>query len=132
MNPFEIQKSRTLTFAGGEAQLSQAYELLSNLENMRVERCPQANTLRIHYSLEHYSLEGLEKALINEGFRFADSWPQRLYKVLLRYIEGVQYHNLGTPEHQVKNNHPEIFAQAYDQHAHGDRDETPKEMREYK
>ena len=60
MKPFELEKTRKLFFSDDSAdQLAQAYLLLSGLENMRVEQGNENNTLIIHYSIEHYSLEGL-------------------------------------------------------------------------
>jgi hypothetical protein len=44
----------------------------------------------------------------------------------------VQYHNLNTPEHLTKGNTPVIFAKLYENHPHGDHDDTPKELRENK
>lgn len=133
MNPFNIQKKRELFFAdGSDEQLVQAYTLLSGLDNLSVIKGSLPNSLIIQYSLLHYSLEGLEKALIKQGFRFRDTWRDRLYKLAVNYIEDVQYHNLRTPEHPTKKNQSEVFAQVYDHHPHGDCDETPKELREYK
>ena len=134
MRAFDIEKTRKLIFADDSpAQLEQAYLLLSGLENMKVERGEQANMLVVHYSLEHYSLEGLEKALTQEGFHFKEkNWHEILDDLFIHYCEDVQYHNLSTPEHPTKQNQADVFAQAYDHHQHGDRDATPNELREYK
>jgi len=71
MNPFELQKERVLVFCDTPAnQLDQAYLLLDGLDHFHVEKGPLPNSLLIRYSVEHYSLEGLEKALHKEGFCF--------------------------------------------------------------
>jgi hypothetical protein len=133
MNPFELQKQRLLVFSDNSPeQLEQAYLLLSGLENFHVERGVQPNSLLIRYSVEHYSLEALEKALAREGFRLKIGLLERIRRLLINYCEDVQYHNLKTPEPRTKNNSHEIFVQAYEHHPHGNHDDTPKELREFK
>lgn len=133
MNPFELQKERVLVFGDDPSnQLEQAYLLLSGLENFHVERGPQSNSLLIRYSVQHYSLEALEKALVREGFHLKESLLDKLRKPLIHYCEDVQYHNLKTPEPRTKNNSQEIFVKAYEHHPHGNHDDTPKELREFK
>jgi hypothetical protein len=133
MNPFELQKERVLVFCDDPSnQLEQAYLLLSGLENFHVERGSLSNSLLIRYSVQHYSLEALEKALVREGFCLKESLFDKLKKQLLHYCEDVQYHNLKTPEPRTKNNSQEIFVKAYDHHPHGNHDDTPKELREFK
>ena len=56
----------------------------------------------------------------------------KLGRKFIYYFEDVQYHNLSTPEHLTKSNTPVIFATLYENHPHGDHDDTPKELREYK
>jgi hypothetical protein len=133
MNPFELQKERVLVFRDDPAnQLEQAYLLLSGLDNFHVERGVRPNSLLIRYSIQHYSLEALEKALAREGFRIEETLIDKIRKHLIHYCEDVQYHNLKTPEPRTKNNSQEIFVKAYDHHPHGNHDDTPKELREFK
>ena len=133
INPFELQKQRLLIFSDEPAnQLFQAYLLLIGLENFHVEMGPQRNSLLIRYSVQHYSLEALEKALTREGFRLEYRLFEKIKKHLIHYCEDVQYHNLKTPEPRTKNNSQEIFVKAYELHSHGNHDDTPKELREYK
>jgi hypothetical protein len=112
--------------------VEQAYLLLSGMENMVVERGSNPNTLIIHYSLEHYTHEGLQSALTKEGFIFKESLLAKVHKHMVHYCEDVQYHNLSTPEHPTKKNESEVFAQVYEHHPHGNHDDTPKDLREYK
>ncbi len=134
MNPFELQKQRVLVFSDDPAgQTDQAYQLLSGLENFFVERGSEANSLLIRYSVEHYSLKGLEKALAKQGFLIEYSLGGKLKRTLIHYCEDVQYHNLKVPEPpNTKKTPPEIFVNAYEHHPHGDHDDTPKELREFK
>ncbi|BCK88589.1 hypothetical protein MIZ01_2394 [Sideroxyarcus emersonii] len=133
MNPFELQKERLLFFCEEPAnQLFSVYLLLVGLDNFHVEMGPYPNSLLIRYSLQHYSLEALEKALIREGFRLQSSLLGNIKKQMIYYCEDVQYHNLKTPEPRTKNNSQEIFVKAYELHPHGNHDDTPKELREFK
>ncbi|MDD5059339.1 MAG: hypothetical protein PHQ60_15890 [Sideroxydans sp.] len=133
MNPFELQKQRVLVFSESPAnQLDQAFLLLRGLENFHVERAARPNSLLIRYSIEHYSLEALEKALSREGFILECGLWDNAVKQLIHYCEDVQYHNLKTPERTTKKTPPEIFVKVYDHHPHGNHDDTPKELREFK
>ncbi len=113
-------------------QLERAHALLIGLEKLYVEKSAEPNRLRISYSLREYSLEGLEGALKKAGFCFKETLLNKLSKRLIYYCEEVQYHNLNTPEHLTKSNTQVVFAKLYENHPHGDHDDTPKELREYK
>ncbi len=131
--PDETYKQQILYFAADPAeQIERAYKLLNGLENLKVEMGSEPDSLKVSYSLLHFSLERLENALIKEGFRFRETMLQKLSKKLIYYCEDVQYHNLNTPEHLTKSTQSEIFSKIYDQRPHGDHDETPKELREYR
>lgn len=133
INPFETQKERELVFADlPPAQTERALELLSGLYEFRVELGARPNSLRITYDIQHYSLEGLEHALEEQGFRFADHALHKIARKFIYYCEDVQYHNLKTPEWQTKTRGREIFVKVYEHHSHGDHDDTPKELREFK
>ena len=127
------QASHDLYFAAEPAgQIERAYILLGGLENLQVEKCTVPTKLRVSYRLRDYSLEGLEGALKKAGFCFKENLLNKLSKQLIYYCEDVQCHNLNTPEHLTKSNTPAIFAKLYENHPHGDHDDTPKELREYK
>lgn len=131
--PFETDKQRELFFSSEpEGQVERAYVLLSGLEGLKVERGSHPNSLLISYSLVDYSLDGLEQALLNEGFHFDDGVLQQISKKLIHYCEDVQYHNLNTPEHKTKSRQHEIFVKVYEHHQHGDHDDTPEELRDSK
>lgn len=129
----EPAATHELYFAAEPAgQLERAQVLLDGLANLRVDKGLEPNSLRISYSLRDYSLEGLEAALKKAGFCFKENLLNKLEKQLIYYGEEVQYHNLSTPEHLTKSNTPVIFAKLYENHPHGDHDDTPKELREIK
>lgn len=133
--PSDAVKHRVLVFsANSPGQAERAYQLLSGLDGLQVERGSQPNTLHISYSLLDYGLESLEQALIKEGFTLADSALGQIGKKLTYYREEVEYHNLNIPdpERYARSRKSEIFAKAYEHHQHGDHDDTPPELREYK
>jgi hypothetical protein len=131
--PPETLKQRDLVFAANPpGQADRAFALLSGLDGLLVERSGDPNRLRITYSLLDYALESLEQALIREGFRLDDSALGHIGKKLTYYREEMEYHNLNIPERHAKDRKAEIFVKAYDHHLHGDHDDTPPELREYK
>lgn len=115
-----------------EGQLEKAFALLSGLDRMQAEKTEEPNRLRISYSLRDYSLEGLEGALKQAGFCFKESLLNKISRRLVYYCEDVQYHNLSTPEHLTKAQTHVVFAKVYENHPHGDHDDTPEDLREYK
>ncbi|MBI1175545.1 MAG: hypothetical protein GC139_09820 [Sideroxydans sp.] len=131
--PPETDKQRELFFSSDPpGQTERAYELLRGLEGLKVERGNHPDSLLVSYSLTDYSLDGLEQALLKEGFHFDDGVLQQISKKLIHYCEDVQYHNLNTPERKTKSREREIFVRVYDHHPHGDHDDTPEELRENK
>lgn len=131
--PSETLKLRELVFSSEPAgQAERAFELLSGLDDLRVERSSHPNSLCIAYSLLDYSLEHLELALVKEGFSFDESTLDQIGKKLIYYREEVEYHNLNVPQRPSKERRREIFVKAYEHHLHGDHDDTPPELREYK
>ncbi len=129
----EALKQRELVFSSEPSgQAERAYALLKGLDRFEVERGDNPNALRISYSLLDYSLEGVEQALIKEGFRLDDAALNQIERKLIHYREQVEYHNLNISEWPAKGRDREAFVKAYEHHLHGDHDDTPPELREYK
>ncbi len=126
-------KHRLLVFsADPPGQAERALELLKGLDNLVVERAAQPNSLYVGYSLLDYSLAGLERGLHKEGFTLDHSALNQFRRKLIHYSEDVEYHNLNTPEFPAKRREREVFVKIYDRHLHGNHDDTPRELREYK
>ena len=126
-------KHRDLVFTDDPpGQVERAFALLSGLEGLKVERGNERNCLHIIYSLLDYSLEGLEHALAQQGFHLDGGALGQISKKLTYYREEVEYHNLNVPELHGRARRSEVFAKAYEHHLHGDHDDTPPELREYK
>ena len=88
-------------------------------------------TLVVHYNVLDFTLQLLDEALVNAGFHLDRSLLIRLHRALIYYVEDTQVHNLRSPERLIKQSHV-VYIQAYAHHPHGDRDDTPPELREFK
>jgi hypothetical protein len=134
INPCDMHKKRELVFANEPAdQVVKAYMLLDGLADCEVQHSEKTNTLVVGYSLEHYTLEGLERALTEQGFVLDNNLLQRITRQVIYYCEDTELHNMGIPDHPTKKQEMEVFVQAYDHALHGDHDETtPPELRRYK
>lgn len=130
---FELEKHREIVFsAEPPGQMARAYELLSGLPDCKVEYGNGPNTLRITYNLHHYTLNGLEEGLTEEGFQLDHSPLHSIGRQVIYYCEDTACHNLDIPVQSTKKNQREVFVKVYDQELHGDHDDTPPELREYK
>jgi hypothetical protein len=129
----EAIKQRDLVFTSEPpGQAEHAFALLSGVDGMEVQRLDDPNCLRVTYSLLDYSLENLEQALEKQGFRLDDSTLNQIGRKLIYYREEVEYHNLSVRERPTKTREREVFIKAYENHLHGDHDDTPPELRDYK
>lgn len=133
-NICDMHKKRELIFAAEPfGQVARAYALLNGLANCQVAKTAQPHTLLIQYSLEHFTLAGLERALIEQGFVLDNNLLHRITRQVIHYCEDTELHNMDVPEPITKKREKEIFIHAYDAHLHGDKDETTApELRHYK
>lgn len=131
MSPTDLVKTRTIAFhTEPPDQARKALRLLEGLPNIEAGLSPGPQQIWVRYSLENYSLAGLESALTSLGFALDHNLYHKLVRALAHYCEEVQSENLRTPARLIKSR--EVFIKAWEQHAHGDRDETPEEWREYR
>ncbi len=129
----ELNKQREIVFNSEPAgQVERAYRLLSGLPGCKVKYGNSTNSLHVSYNLRDYTLEGLESGLIEEGFQLENSTLHNIGRKVIYYCEDTICHNLDIPVYHTKKNEREVFVNAYDQTQHGDRDDTPPELREYK
>lgn len=130
---FGLEKHREIVFsAEPPGQIARAYELLSGLSDCKVEYGDSPNSLRVTYNLHHYTLNGLEEGLTEEGFKLDHSPLHSIGRQVIYYCEDTACHNLDIPVQSTKKTQREVFVKAYDQEPHGDHDDTPPELREYK
>lgn len=132
MLPADLEKIREIVFHDLPAgQAERARELLDGLDSMQAStKVACCRTLVVQYKVTHYTLQGLEKALEAQGFHLDNSLLQKIRRALIYFCENVQRENLAINAPEVKSQ--QVFARVYEQHLHGDRDETPEEWREYK
>ncbi|MBS0344967.1 MAG: hypothetical protein JSR69_00775 [Proteobacteria bacterium] len=112
-------------------QVEQACRSLAALTGVKVEAGRDALSLIVHYNVLDYTLERLENALSDGGFHLDRPLLVRLHRALVYYVEETQVHNLRSPERLIKQSH-EVYIHAYAAHPHGDHDDTPPELRDFK
>ncbi|MBT9568394.1 MAG: hypothetical protein IV085_08865 [Thiobacillus sp.] len=131
MRPCDLEKTREIVFHPLPAgQVERAQILLQGLEGLVVETAQLPNHLRVRYQVCEYTLEGLETALSSEGFHLDNSLLSKLKRALVYFCESVQRSNVEANEPDVKSQ--QAFMKVYENHLHGDRDDTPEEWRDYK
>ena len=133
MDSLELDKQRDIVFsAEPSGQINRAYQLLSGLPDCKVEYCNAPNTLRVSYNLRHYTLSGLEEGLAREGFHLDHGPLHSIGRQVIYYCEDTVCHNLDIPVHSTQKNEREVFVKAYSHEPHGDHDDTPPELRDYR
>jgi hypothetical protein len=132
MLPCDLDKIREIVFHDLPAgQAERAQELLDGLDCIEATiKIEGGKTLTVQYKVTHYTLQGLEKALESQGFHLDNSLMQKIRRALIYFCENVQRENLTINAPDAKSQ--QVFARVYEQHLHGDKDETPEEWREYK
>ncbi|MDO8262457.1 MAG: hypothetical protein Q7T21_04450 [Gallionella sp.] len=129
----ELDKQRDIIVsADPPGQEERAYQLLSGMPGCKVEHGDSANTLRVSYNLRNYTLEGLENSLTEEGLNLDHSLLHNIGRQVIYYCEDTICHNLDIPVYPTKKNEREVFVKAYEHAPHGDHDDTPPELRDYK
>lgn len=128
----DIYKQREIRFKPlPPGQVERAWLALRMLKGLQIERTDQPLSIVVRYSVLDYSLETLEDALRDAGFALENSLYFKLVRAIIYFSEETQRHNLLSPERLIKQSH-EVYIQAWDHHEHGDHDDTPPELREYK
>lgn len=125
-------KQRELRFrAMPPGQTERAVTALERLPGLKISPGPRPLSLAIEYSVVDYSLELIENALRDAGFHLDNSLYIKLVRALVYFSEETQRHTISAPERLIKRSN-EVYMTVYDQHPHGDHDDTPVELREYK
>lgn len=127
-----LHKERDIRFAAFPPdQVPRALQALRMLKGLVAMQGERPRTLVVRYSVLDYSLEMLEDALRQAGYHLDSSLYSKLVRALVYFCEETQRHNLESPERLIKKSN-EVYINVYDQHPHGDHDDTPVELREYK
>lgn len=126
------EKTRDIRFAAlPPGQTEQALAALRAFKGLSVTPVEGKPWLRVRYSVLDYSLEVLENALRQAGYHLDNTLYSKLLRALVYFCEETERHNLLSPERLIKQSN-EVYVQVYDQHPHGDHDETPADLRHYK
>lgn len=124
------RKHREIHFASADTdQMRRAGVMLDGLEDLDVAQGPTPNRLSLSYDLRQYTLQGIERALIQQGYVLRTGLIWRISRALLYFSEETQLRNLRMPERLLKKSH-EIYSRAWDHHPHGDHDDTPPDLRQ--
>lgn len=127
-----LHKEREILFAKfPPGQIPEASDHLSAKEDLDVMPHVEKRTVEVGYELTQYTLQDLEDDLVEKGYHLDNTLFNKLTRALIHYVEETQLHNLEAPERRLKKSN-EAYVHAWEQHPHGDRDDTPPEWREYK
>lgn len=110
-------------------QSRKAAELLAGMEFLEVSHGPHPRGITVGYDLIDYTYQGLEKALRNLGYHLDNSIYCKIVRALVYFTEETQLRNLKEPARLIKQSN-QVYIKAYQHHPHGDRDDTPVELRE--
>lgn len=117
--------------AAEAAQVEQALAFLQSLPYLQAEPSHHQGSLHVTYDLAHYSLRKIEAALEEQGFHLDDTLISRLKRSLTHYCEETRSRNATSPQRLIKQSN-QVYVKAWEHHPHGDHDDTPPELREYK
>ena len=127
-----IRKERSIAFARFPPdQAPEAGARLADLPHVDVAAQPERRAVDVAYDLREYTLRRIEASVEDCGFHLDNTLLSKLTRALIHYIEETQLHNLDAPAYKMKRSN-EAYIHAWEQHPHGDHDDTPPEWREYK
>lgn len=112
-------------------QSARALQLLDGIERLDVKAGRQPNTLCIRYSVSDYTLQGIEAALMSQGFHLDNGLWQRIGRLFAYFGEETELRNLAMPERLLKKSN-EAYSKVWERHPHGDHDDTPPDLRQEK
>jgi hypothetical protein len=110
-------------------QVEQAKAMLAGLDRLEVAPGLLPNSISVWYEITDYTMEGLESALIAQGFHLENTLYCKMIRALVYFCEETQLRNMRQPERLIKKSN-EIYSKAWDHHPHGDHDDTPVDLRQ--
>jgi hypothetical protein len=132
LQDLELEKTHDILFTADPVeQAENAFRILSGIDKLTVKLRENGHGITVTYNLLDYTLQGLESALINQGFVLNRGLIVKAKRAIIHYEEETQLANLREPTLQDRKK-KEIFTHVYEHHKHGDQDDTPPEWREYK
>lgn len=129
----DLKKHREILFAKfPPGQVPEAADDLQRMDEVEVAPKTEKRVVGVTYELLQHTLQELEDHLEDKGFHLDNTLMSKLTRALIHYVEDTQLHNLGAPEKRLKLTSAKAYVNAWEQHPHGDHDDTPPEWREYK
>jgi len=129
----DLKKNREFLFSKfPPGQVPEAADDLQHIEAVEVQARFEKRSLGVSYDLQQHTLRELDEHLVDKGFHLDNTLFTKLTRALIYYVEDTQLHNIGAPEKRLKRSASEAYVTAWEQHPHGDHDDTPPEWREYK
>ncbi|MBI4985524.1 MAG: hypothetical protein HZC24_09335 [Rhodocyclales bacterium] len=110
-------------------QVEQGRLVLENLGHIEVADGLLPNSLSVWYDVTEHTMEGIESALIAQGFHLENTLYCKLIRALVAFCEETQLRNMRQPERLLKK-YNETYSKAWEHHPHGDHDDTPPELRQ--
>lgn len=133
MGGSELKKNREILFSKfPPGQVPEAADDLGRLGEIDLQAKLEKRVLGVGYDLGRHTLRELDEHLVEKGYHLDNTLFTKLTRALIYYVEDTQLHNIGAPEKRLKRSAQEAYVQAWQQHPHGDHDDTPPEWREYK
>lgn len=133
MSSPDLKKKREILFSKfPPGQVPEAADDLQRIEQVDVSPKYEKRAVGVAYDLQEHTLHELEDHLIDHGYHLDNTLMSKLTRALIYYVEETQLHNLDAPEKRLKRSAQEAYVKAWEQHPHGDHDDTPPEWREYK
>ncbi len=114
-----------------EGQRDRAAALLSTLTGLSALPGRDAFRLGLKYDLAHYTLRGIESFLEEHGFHLDASLLSKIKHALAHFCEETLTRNAKAPQRLIKQSN-QVYVKAYEHHPHGDHDDTPVELRDFK
>ena len=129
----DLKKKREILFSKfPPGQVPEAADDLQHLAAVEVDPKFEKRSVGVAYDLTDHTLRELDDHLVEKGFHLDNTLMTKLTRALIYYVEDTQLHNIDAPERRLKRSSQEAYGKAWEQHPHGDHDETPPEWREYK
>lgn len=124
------QQHRDIVFTALPSdQAAQAARILNRIIGVTAQAHLREHRVAVQYNVSEHTLLELETLLRDIGFHLDHHLLQKIKRALAHYCEEVQYDNLHIPEHNLKSR--DVYVQVWENHLHGDHDDTPEELRRY-
>ena len=128
----DLNKKREILFSKfPPGQPPEAADDLRRLEVIEAQARENNRSLDVTYDLTQHTLRELDEHLVDKGYHLDNTLLTKLHHALTNYKQDTQLHNIDAPEKRLKRSQ-EAYVKAWENHPHGDHDDTPPEWREYK